>query len=216
MLDSNHCLDYGSIWCCWEYQTQMWSDLIYSGYVRQQVAAVILMSFAGFCNVVKSCAIFPFSPPASVSIRGCHGYPHQATGSPLFPLPHLFTQFVILADLISRMSQILLVSRSLSATAKWIRRDYRLPLPPSRPPLPLLLLSSAALSSSPSSLHSLFLSYLFAIDIPSQIAELSLVTWLTGPMATDAYTGPVHSGTLRGEQNGSSRNINEHHRDQLV
>lgn len=148
--------------------------------------------------------LFSRSPPASVSIRCCHGYTHQATGTPLFPSPHLFTQFVILADLISRMSQILLVSRSLSATAKWIRRDYRLPLPPSRPPLPpscpplpLLLLWAAALSSSPSSLHSLLLFCLFPFDISSGITELSLVTWLTGSMVTDACTGPLHSGTLR-------------------
>lgn len=191
----------------------MWSDLIYSGYVRQQVAAVMLMRFAGFCNVVKSCVIcadFSHPPPASVSIRCCHGYLRQATGTPLFPSLHLITQFVILADLISRMSQILLVSCSLSATLSELDG---ITVSLFLLPVLLFLFSFSGLVLSPHHhLHytSLLLFISFSVLTFLHGLRLSLVTWLTGSMVTDAYTGPLHSGTLsiitdnRNEAHGTS------------
>lgn len=54
---------------------------------------------------------YPSPPPCATSPR-----------VPPVPLFHLFFQFVILADLIWRMSQILLVSRSLSTTLSELDR----------------------------------------------------------------------------------------------
>lgn len=198
----------------------MWSDLIYSGYIRQQVAAVILMRFAGFCNVVKSCVIcadFSHSPPASVSIRCCHGYLRQATGTPLFPSLHLIKQFVILADLISRMSQILLVSCSLSTTLSELDG---ITVSLFLLPVLLFLFSFSGLVLSPHHhLHyTSLLLFISSLDISSRITALS-------GHVTDRFHGDrcLHRPTAfwdikyhNWQQKWSPRNISVHHCDQVV
>lgn len=129
----------------------MWSDLIYSGYIRQQVAAGILMTFAGFCNVVKTFPILHLPLSASVVAMATAVRPQVPPCLFSFTPPLHAVCYSCWSNFknVPNPLSVLLPQRN----TKWIRRDYCLPLPPSRPPLPLLLLWAAALSSSsPSSL----------------------------------------------------------------
>lgn len=86
---------------------------------------------------------------------------------------------------------------------KWIRRDYRLPLPPPRPPLPPLLPLPRAvtLSSSP---HVPYLSTCCVCLSPDTSLFIGRIKTFSifrcqlvpmSPLVTDALTGPVHYGT---------------------
>lgn len=89
------------------------SDLF--GISKAIIFHCIVISLSGLCDAVKSFVII-----SHVSIL-CWLPPSGHRCSQCLSL-HLFTQFVILADLISRMSQILLVSCSLSATLSELDR----------------------------------------------------------------------------------------------